>query len=206
MSSRRSRPFRLASVPAALLACLLVAAPTLAVVPKTTRVSISSAEGQGNSDSYDPSISADGRYVAFYSVASDLVAGDTNGTPDVFVRDRQAGTTKRVSISSTGTVGNGDSLDPSISADGRYVAFFSYASDLIADDTNAGSDVFVRDRQAGTTRRVSISSTGTQGNGASDSLSISADGRYVAFQSDATNLVANDTNGAWDVFVRGPLH
>ena len=202
MSSRRSRPFRLASVPAALLACLVVAAPTLAVVPKTTRVSISSAEVQGNAASIFPSISADGRYVAFASVASNLVANDTNGTTDVFVRDRQAGTTRRVSISSTGTQGNGGSYYPSISADGRYVAFESDATNLVASDTNGTTDIFVRDRQAGTTRRVSISSAELQGNGGSYYPSISADGRYVAFDSDATNLVANDTNGTRDVFVR----
>ena len=171
----------------------------------TRRVSISSTGTQANDASDSPSISADGRYVAFHSDATNLVAGDTNGASDIFVRDRQAGTTTRVSVSSAESQGNDDSYNPSISADGRSVAFQSDASNLVANDTNGTSDIFVRDRQAGTTRRVSISSTGTQGNNNSDAPSISADGRYVAFPSDATNLVANDTNGTSDVFVRGPL-
>ena len=114
-----------------------------------------------------PSISADGRFVAFESLASNLVPGDTNGVGDVFVHDRQTGTTERVSVSSAGTQGNGDSAVPSISADGRFVAFVSVASNLVPGDTNGRLDVFVHDRQTGTTERVSVSSAGTQGNGAS---------------------------------------
>ena len=91
---------------------------------------------------------------------------------------------------------------PAISADGRFVAFDSEATNLVPGDTNDASDVFVRDRQTGTTRRVSVSSGGAQGNGASFDPAISADGRFVAFNSDATNLVPGDTNGAADVFVR----
>jgi Tol biopolymer transport system component len=168
----------------------------------TERVSVDSFGTQGNSDSYAPSISADGRYVAFWSRATNLVGGDTNGAYDVFIRDRQSGTTERVSIDSLGAQGNGDSRYPSISADGRYVAFHSVATNLVGGDTNGWLDVFVRDRQSGTTERVSVDSFGAQGNGESLAPSISADGRYVAFTSAASNLVSGDTNGAPDVFVR----
>jgi Tol biopolymer transport system component len=173
----------------------------------TTRVSVANAGYEGNNDSSSPSISADGRYVAFASLASNLVsgAGDTNGVEDIFVRDRQTGTTERVSVSSAGTQGNGASSSPSISADGRYVAFYSLASNLVSGDTNGTFDIFVRDRQTGTTELVSVSSSGVQGNSASSSPSISADGRYVAFYSPASNLVSGDTNGSADIFVRAEL-
>jgi Tol biopolymer transport system component len=174
----------------------------------TERMSVNSAGAQGNNVSLDPSISADGRYVAFWSRATNLVSGDTNGAWDVFVHDRQSGATERASVDSTGVQGNGDSggqlpfhIVPSISADGRYVAFWSDASNLVSGDTNAARDVFVHDRQSGATERVSVDSVGVQGNGTSERPSISADGRYVAFQSAATNLVSGDTNGESDVFV-----
>ncbi len=173
----------------------------------TERVSLDSAGTQGNYSSYYPSISTDGRFVAFASGATNLVPGDTNGAQDVFVRDRQTGTTERVSVDSAGAQGNGNSLGASISADGRFVAFGSAASNLIAGDTNGYEDIFVRDRQSGTTERVSVATDGTQGNANSGDIpalapSISADGRFVAFQSAASNLVAGDTNGRLDIFVR----
>jgi Tol biopolymer transport system component len=183
----------------------------------TTLVSVNSAgTGSGNQDSFAPVLSADGRYVFFGSRASDLVAGDANGTADVFVRDLQAGTTTLVSVASDGTgSGNGSSYEPfpgqSLSADGRYVAFESDASDLVAGDTNGTWDVFVRDLQAGTTTLVSAarlivaetaaSGTGS-GNGDSYAPAVSADGRYVAFFSWASDLVKGDTNNRADVFVR----
>jgi len=176
----------------ALIACLVTIAPTLAADAETRRVSISSEETQANRRSAYSAISADGRYVAFLSKASDLVANDTNGDWDVFVRDRQQGTTERVSISSAEGQATGDSWALSISADGRYVAFQSVASDLVGKDTNGDWDVFVRDRQRGTTRRVSLTSAGGEAAGSSTSPSVSADGRYVAFQSYASDLVAND--------------
>ncbi len=170
----------------------------------TERVSVDSAGAEGNGDSYGPSISADGRYVAFDSFATNLVSGDLGSHRDVFVRDSQSGTTERVSVRSSGTQGDADSAHPSISADGRYVAFESFANNLVSGDTNFSYDVFVRDRQTGTTERVSLDSGGVEGNSASGfrGPSISADGRYVAFESDASNLVSGDTNGAEDVFVR----
>ncbi len=176
-------------------------APT---VPSTAiaRVSISSAGAQGNAGSGAPSVSSDGRYAAFYSYASNLVSGDTNGYPDVFVHDRQTGQTTRVSLSSSGAQANDYSFLPSISGDGRYVAFDSYATNLASPCTNGHDQIFVRDWQSGTTACVSLSSTGQQGNGESSPAIISADGRYVAFASASTNLVSGDTNNAYDIFVR----
>ncbi len=168
---------------------------------ETMRVSADSTGAQGNGASYLCSISADGRHVAFYSDASNLVSGDTNGSGDIFVRDRQTGQTTRVSVASDGTEGSGLTQLPAISADGRFVAFASSAASLATGDTNGTTDIFVRDLQAGQTTRVSVASDGAQSNGPGGSSAISADGRYVAFSSDATNLVGDDTNGTGDVFV-----
>ncbi len=169
----------------------------------TERVSVATDGTQANDYSGELSISADGRYLAFASRASNLVPGDTNEQPDIFVRDRQTGTTERVSVAAEGTQANKDSWEkPTISADGRYVTFSSRASNLVPDDTNEQWDIFVRDRQTGTTERVSVASDGTQANNGSYSSSISADGRYVAFASWANNLVPDDTNERPDIFVR----
>jgi hypothetical protein len=173
----------------------------------TERVSVSTAGQQGNDDSWLASVDSDGRFVAFRSHATNLVGGDTNGVEDVFVRDRLNGTTERVSVSSTGQQASGGSFSASISADGRYVLFFSSATDLVAGDTNAKYDVFLRDRLMSTTQRTSVSSTGQQANGHSNTehlSGISADGRYVAFDSSASNLVSGDTNSDSDVFVHEP--
>ena len=171
----------------------------------TERVSVDSAEGQAGNESDFVSISGDGRYVAFDSVANGLVSADYNGVWDVFVRDRTAGTTQRVSVAGAATEGNDVSGYPHISADGRYVAFESYATNLVTGDSNGVVDVFVRDRTAGATSRVSVTSAGIQANGSSETASVSGDGQYVAFYSDATNLVSGDTNGVLDVFVRDRL-
>lgn len=167
----------------------------------TERASVDSSGGQAAGSSMTPTISADGRFVAFASDAPDLVAGDANGTWDVFVRDRQTGTTTRVSVSSAGGEGNSGSGSPAISADGNVIAFLSQASNLVAGDGNGADDVFVHDRGAGTTVRASVDSSGLEGNGFCDSPAISADGLVVAFSSVATNLVAGDVNGQEDVFV-----
>jgi Tol biopolymer transport system component len=172
------------------------------VAGTTARVSVASDGTAGNGYSVAVALSADGRVAAFASEASNLAPGDTNGAVDIFVRDIPAGTTTRASVASDGAQGDGNSGVPVLSADGRYLAFESYASNLVPDDTNAAPDVFVRDMQAGTTSRVSVASDGTQGNAGSATASISADGRYVAFMSDASNLVPGDTNAAKDVFVR----
>lgn len=175
------------------------------VAGTTKRVSLRSGGDGANGPSRNPTISAEGGFVSFTSDATNLVGGDTNGYADVFVRDRGAGTTRRVSVSSAGEEGGQPSGYSSISRDGRYVAFDSYATNLVGGDTNGYADVFVRDRKLGKTRRVSLSSAGAQGDLPSDYPFISADGRFVVFQSQATNLVGGDTNGAYDVFVRGPL-
>jgi hypothetical protein len=169
---------------------------------KTQRISLSSSGAQGNYESVDPAISSDGNIVAFSSYATNLVSGDTNGLWDVFVRNRSANTTGRVSAISGGGQANGDSGQPSVSADGRYVAFYSTATNMVSGDTNGVGDVFVRDRSLRTTERVSISSSEEEANGLSDSPSISGDGRFVAFRSQATNLVSGDTNDMDDIFVR----
>ncbi len=166
-----------------------------------SRVSVDSAGGQGNDDSYFPAISGDGRFVAFHSRASNLVSGDGNGRFDIFVHDRQTGTTTRASLDSNGVEGNANSADPKISDDGRFVAFASKASNLVAGDTNGSDDVFVHDSQTGVTERVSIDSAGVQGNSSSRAHAISDDGRFVAFASLASNLVVGDTNATIDVFV-----
>jgi hypothetical protein len=167
----------------------------------TNRVSVASNGTQAYGSSYTPAISADGRYVAFSSDANNLVPNDTNGWSDIFVHDRDAHHTTKVSVASDGTQGNQSSSWPAISADGRYVAFDSTASTLVANDTNGWSDIFVHDRETGQTTRVSVTSEGVQGNQASWHPAISANGRYVAFDSRATNLVPGDSNGTWDVFV-----
>jgi hypothetical protein len=171
-------------------------AGTAYAAPATERASVSSAGAQANDDSGNPAISANDRYVTFSSSATNLVAGDTNAAGDVFVRDRVAGTTTLVSVSTSGGVGNGGSGEPNVSADGRYVVFSSGASDLVAGDTNNAHDVFVRDVVAGTTLLVSVGA-----NGFSARPGISPNGRYVAFVSGATDLVGGDTNGVNDVFV-----
>ena len=171
-------------------------------VAGTTRLSLDSQGVQGNDGSDNVSSSGDGRWVAFNSLATNLVAGgDTNGAEDIFVRDRQTLTTTRVSVDSAGNQGNGRSVTPSLSSDGRFVAFISPATNLVPGDTNASFDVFVHDRQTSITTRVSVDSAGNQGNASSTNPSISADGRFVSFQSQADNLVPGDTNASLDVFV-----
>ena len=167
----------------------------------TTRVSVDSTGAQANWGSYSPSISADGRYVAFYSEASNLVVGDSNGANDVFVHDVKTGITTRVSVDSAGIEGDERSFYCAISATGRYVAFDSLATNLVPGDTNGWQDVFVHDRLLGTTTRVSVDSSGAQGNDASNYPGISADGKRVVFDSRSNNLVAGDTNGSVDIFV-----
>ncbi len=172
------------------------------------RVSVDSAGGEGNGSAYLPlSITPDGRFVAFASDATNLVAGDTNGATDVFVRDRATGTTERVSVDSAGGESKGGKIRiggiyPWLSADGRYVAFVGYGDDLVAGDSNGAADVFVHDRTTGATERVSVDSAGAQAGGGSLQPVLSADGRTVAFTSEADDLVAGDANHVWDVFVR----
>lgn len=166
------------------------------------RASEPTGGGPTNGASRNPRISADGRYVVFESIASSLVAGDTNNAVDVFRHDRLTGETVRVSVATGGGQASGDSTDPRISDDGNLIAFTSSAFDLVANDANGASDIFVRDMTAGTTTRVSVSTTGGDADLASTEPAISGDGHFVAFSSPATNLVAGDGNGASDIFVR----
>ncbi len=170
-------------------------------------VSISAAGVQGDDASGDvdfggSKFSADGHYVSFTSYAHNLVDGGTNYTKDVFVKNLQSGAVQQASINAAGGQGNGHSEHADISADGRYVVFESYASNLVAGDTNSYVDIFIKNLESGSLLRVSTSAAGGQGNGGSVSADISADGRYVLFESDASNLVAGDVNGKGDVFVK----
>lgn len=167
------------------------------------RVSVSPDGANANGRSYFADLSQNGRYLTFVSEADNLVVGDTNGFPDIFVYDRTSGEIKRVSVASDGTESNGVSgFDPPrISGDGRYVVFRSSASNLVPDDTNGLPDIFIHDTQTNLTQRVSITDAGTQANSYSWAPDISADGRFVAFDSYASNLVAGDTNGRNDIFV-----
>ncbi|MBL8755442.1 MAG: calcium-binding protein [Planctomycetes bacterium] len=188
-------PFRIVSI-------VGLAFAAAAQAQTTVRVSVSSAGVQGSLGSSSPSLSATGRFVAFRSASTNLVAGDTNGLNDIFVHDRQTGTTERVSVDSAGVQGNGFCGLCDISADGRYVVFESYASNLVAGDTNNTMDVFCRDRQTGTTTRVGIGASGQQSAVGASRPSVSADGRFVAFQSDDNNLVPGDVCVGKDVFLR----
>lgn len=168
----------------------------------TWRVSVDASGVEGDGHSFFGLLSSDARFVGFTSAATNLVPGDTNGSYDVIVLDRQAGTLERVSVDSAGAEGDNNSGCIAISPDARYVAFNSYATNLVAGDTNGDGDGFIRDRQTGITERVTVDSAGSEGNGASVVTSISADGRYVVFWSLASNLVPGDTNGFTDVFLR----
>ncbi|MGI9600829.1 MAG: hypothetical protein ACR2QE_03020 [Acidimicrobiales bacterium] len=166
----------------------------------TEAISVNPSSVPGDGESFGADISADGRFVVFSSSSTDLVAGDTNGFYDVFVRDRQAGTTERVNSGIFGAETNGHSYAGSISDDGRYVAFYSSASNVVFIDNNNSSDVFVVDRTTGLPTLVSHEPVGFPANGGSYAPVISADGSTVVYQSDASNVVAGDTNAATDVF------
>ncbi len=168
----------------------------------TSRVSVDSLGLESSSDSLAPALSHDGSRVAFASSADDLVAGDTNLTFDIFLRDRTMGVTMRISVDSDGAEANGPSLAPRMSSDGLVVAFHSAATNLVTVDANFSFDVFVHDLPTGSTELASVDSSGAQGNFQSVAASLSADGQFVAFDSNATNLVADDTNFRTDVFVR----
>ncbi len=166
------------------------------------RVSVSSEGAQANSGSGEPSLSADGRFVAFLSRATNLVPGDTNIAEDVFVHDRLTGETTRVSVSSAGDQADHLSNSVAISAEGRFVVFNSGATNLVAGDTNHWADVFVHDRSTGQTTRESVSSAGDQADQYSHGASISDGGRAVVFESYADNLVPSDIGGTPDAFIR----
>ena len=167
----------------------------------TTRVSLGVDGEQGNGDSYEARISANGRMISFESRASNLVPGDGNGVRDIFVHDRKKGTTTRLSVSPSGGDVSDPCYFPRISANGRAVAFYSESPDLVEGDTNDVQDVFVRDIRKGRTTRVTVASDGTEANDFSDDPSISGNGRFVAFTSAATNLAPGGEPETPDIFV-----
>jgi Tol biopolymer transport system component len=168
---------------------------------RTTMVSRGLDGFSSNGRSGEPAISGNGRYVAYTSVATNLVEGATSRRGDVYVFDRRTGTNSLVSQASGGGPGNNTSRAPSISRNGRYVAFASFASDLVAGDGNGTWDVFLRDRVTGMTTLVSHSPGGSAGNSGSFYPSIDSHGVNVAFASDATNLGPVDGNQRRDVYV-----
>jgi uncharacterized repeat protein (TIGR01451 family) len=191
---------RCSAMPALLLPLLIVSllSPGIALghPPGVTEwVSVSSDGTGANNQSDMPAISGDGRFVAFVSLADNLVPSDTNGFADTFVHDRLTNVTERVSVSNRGRQGNnhsgliGVAAYPAVSADGRFVAFVSQADNLVSGDRNVNADVFVRDRLLGTTERVTVNSAGEEADLGGEGPAINADGRFVAFQSQAQNLV-----------------
>jgi len=159
----------------------------------------------GNGYSSGAQISADGLFVAFHSHANNLVVGDTNGAPDCFIYDRSNGSVERV-LGLGGTQDNSGAIPTDISHDGRFTVFYSNYGNFVAGDTNGSSDTFVYDRVMQIVERVSIGTGGVQGNGASETASITPDGRFAAFASTASNLVDGDTNGQRDIFVYDRLN
>ncbi|MFD7662271.1 TolB family protein [Streptomyces sp. NPDC059788] len=168
----------------------------------TERASVAADGTQGNGGSSGSALSADGRFVTFDSDATNLVPGDTNGQTDIFVKDLRTGAVERVSVASDGAQADSWSLTPTISADGRFVAFESNAANLVPGDTNADTDIFVHDRRTGRTESVTVDGRPPQGRQGAQMPVISADGRSVAFASSREDLVPGDTNGAQDIFVR----
>lgn len=170
------------------------------------RASVASDGTEADGDSYDPALSGNGQYVVFRSLATNLVASDTNGVWDIFVHDIGTGQTERVSVASDGTQADGASFSPRISDDGRFVVFRSNATNLVPGDSNARFDIFVHDRDSDQTVRVSVPAGGGEADNHSYLPAISGDGRWIVFESDATNLVIDDTNRARDIFrVPNPL-
>lgn len=187
------RTFLIAIGAGGLLAAVsAMAAPAVADSPAGT---------PGNGASSQAAVSTTGRYVVFRSVATNLVSGDTNGKADIFIRDRVANTTKRVSVTSGGAQANADSSRPSVSWDGRYVVFLSAASNLVPGDTNGKVDAYRKDLATGRLVRINTSAAGAQANAAADTVRVSADGNRIVFATTASNLVAGD-NRPGDVFLR----
>jgi len=171
------------------------------VTAETVRVSVSSTGQEGNLPAMAPAISGDGRYVVFHSEASNLVSGDRNNLFDIFLHDRDTNTTQLISTETDGSATDGFSFNPLLSHDGRYIVYTSEATGLVADDNNGMADIFLYDQETASTRRVSVDAAGNEADNDSLSPAISAEGRYIAFASRATNLVPNDNNAVADIFV-----
>ncbi|MCC6408875.1 MAG: PD40 domain-containing protein [Planctomycetes bacterium] len=183
-------------------ACVLVAGARDAAAQVTARASVSTAGFEANDHSLEPALSADGRWIAFSSTATALVGGDSNGVRDVFVHDRLLGTTSRASSTSSGAEAHGSSESPALSRDGLVLSFDSFASDLVTGDANGFGDVFVRDLATGATECASRNALGLTANARSSWSSLSGDGRFVVFLSEATDLVLGNPAFSSQVFVR----
>lgn len=170
-------------------------------LPTPYLASVGPAGTRPDGPSVNASLSGDGRYVVFESDATNLVPDDTNGFTDIFIHDTRQGETKRVNLASDGSEANGDSASPTISSDGRYVAFHSRATNLVAGDTNSSNDVFVHDLDTGNTMRASVTTAGTQATGGGVGAILSGDGSCVVFESISDDLVPSDTNDQGDIFV-----
>jgi hypothetical protein len=196
-----SRPQPL--LPVLLLGATLFGPAGTAAAVELISVGVNGKTANGISFTSGPP-SPDGRFVVFDSLAENLVADDSNERTDVFVRDRRTKSTRRVSLAADGGQGDGYSFAGVIAANGQVVAFQSDATNLVPEgDANGRAyDVFVRDLARGTTERVSVASSGAQGNASSQDPQLSADGRFVVFWSSASDLVPGDTNGAIDLFLR----
>jgi len=168
----------------------------------TSLVSTSSTGTQGNSASTEPKVSTEGRFVTFVSAATNLVFGDISSATDIFVKDLLTGSTTLVSVDSAGIQGNAASSEPSISPDGRFVAFSSTATNLVPGDTNGVQDAFVHDRVLGSTDRVSVSNTGMQLTMASSRPQVATSGLLATFNTSFPTVVVGDTNGVVDGFLR----
>ena len=188
---------------AAVFSLVLLSAPLAAQA--TERINVATGGQEGNGYTSSAAVSADGRFVAFASDATNLVAGDTNADTDIFLRDRLTSTTRRMSLASDGSQAADSCGSPAISADGRFVAFQTRAGNLAPGDTNGVLDVYLRDRLSGTTELVSVAIGGGAAGGDSAGPQLSGDGRFVVFQSVADDLVPGDLNVAVDVFVRDRL-
>jgi len=175
----------------------------VAPVPATyvSRVSVNNSGAVALGDCYDPEMTPEGRYIVYTSDATNLVVGDNNGASDIFVRDRVQGVTELISVNTARVIGNGASFSPGISDDGRYVVFASEATNLGPGDTNNVADIFVRDRVAGATTRITFSNWGEQADDGSMTPCISGDGRIIAYSSLASNLVAGDHDWYYDIYV-----
>lgn len=182
-------------------------APKLYIVPEvpqalTTRISVAANGTEGDGNSFTPAISTDGHWAAFVSGATNLAGVPTNGFWQVHLKNLQSGAVTLASVSSAGMLGNGHALDPALSGDGRFVAFESVATNLVTGTVNAWVDVFVHDTVTLSTTLISVATDGTPGNAASENATLSGDGRYVVFQSNANNLVGDDFSPYTDIFVR----
>ncbi len=189
------------------LLCMLFACSSVSAYAATTLDRIDITDGTaltlGNQDSTRPKISGDGRYIVFNSLSNNYVAGDDNNSQDVFLYDQDTNEFELISKNTVNDFANGNSIQPSISANGRYVTYESVATNIVASDTNGRSDIFLYDRQTGTTERISVSSDEDEGNHNSNFAIISGDGSSVVFQSHASNLVTAANHFAVsNVFVR----